>query len=45
MMEWVLSRLVFILGRNVDHNGRMVGANASKMARARCNAKIRWKPC
>jgi hypothetical protein len=29
----------------VDHNGRMVGADASKMERARCNEKIRWKPC
>jgi hypothetical protein len=32
---------VFILGRNVDHNGRIVGANASKMARTRCNVEIR----
>jgi hypothetical protein len=44
-MEWIFSRLVFILGGNADHDGRMVGAGASKMARARCNAKIRGRPC
>jgi hypothetical protein len=27
-MEWIFSRLVFILGGNVDHDGRMVGAGA-----------------
>ncbi len=45
MMEWILSLLVFILGGNVDHDGRMVGASASKMARVGCNAEIRGKPC
>jgi len=45
MMEWVFSHLVFILGGNVDHDGRMVGASASKMARARCNVEIIGKPC
>ena len=44
-MEWILSHLVFILTRNVDHDGRMAGASASKMARARCNVKIRGRPC
>jgi len=36
---------VFILGGNADHDGKMVGVGASKMARARCNAKIRGRPC
>jgi len=36
---------VFILGGNVSHDGKMVGADASKMARIGCNAKIRRKPC
>jgi hypothetical protein len=44
-MEWIPCYLVFVLGKNVDHDGRMVGARASKMARARCNAKIRGNPC
>jgi hypothetical protein len=44
-MEWTFSRLVFILGGNVDHDGKIVGASASKMARTRCNAKIRGMPC
>jgi hypothetical protein len=44
-MEWTFSHLLFILGGNEDHNGRMVGAGASKMARARCNAEIRGRPC
>jgi hypothetical protein len=39
MMEWIPYRLVFVLGENVDDDGRMVGARASKMARTRCNAK------
>jgi hypothetical protein len=45
MMEWIFSRLVFLLGGNVDHDGRMVGASASKMARIRCNVEIIGKPC
>ncbi len=45
MMEWILNLLVFILGGNVDHDGIMVGAGASKMAKAGCNAEIRGKPC
>lgn len=44
-MEWILSHLVFILRRNVDHDGRMAGASASKMARVGCNGEIRGKPC
>jgi len=44
-MEWIFSRLVFILGGNVDRDGRMVGANASKMARIKCNVEIIGKPC
>jgi hypothetical protein len=44
-MEWTFSCLVFIIGGNADHDGKMVGASASKMARARCNAKIRGRPC
>ncbi len=43
-MEWTFNHL-FILGGNADHDGKMVGAGASKMARARCNAKIRGRPC
>ncbi len=45
MMEWIFSCLVFILGGNVDHNGKMVSASASKMARIRCNVEIIGKPC
>jgi hypothetical protein len=45
MMKWILSYLVFTLGRNVDHDGKIVGVSASKMARANCNAEIRGKPC
>jgi hypothetical protein len=45
VMERIFNRLVFILGGNEDHNGRMVGASASKMARARCNVEIRRRPC
>jgi hypothetical protein len=44
-MEWTFSRLVFILGGNADHDGKMVGVGASKMARARYNAKIGRRPC
>jgi hypothetical protein len=44
-MEWTFSHLLFILGGNADHNGRMFGVGASKMARARCNAEIRGRPC
>jgi hypothetical protein len=44
-MEWTFSCLVFIFGGNADHNGRMVGVGASKMARARCNVEIRGRPC
>jgi hypothetical protein len=44
-MQWTFSCLVFILGGNADHNGKMVGVGASTMARARCNAKIRGRPC
>jgi hypothetical protein len=40
-MERIFSHPVFILGRNEDHNERMVSASASKMARTRCNAKIK----
>jgi hypothetical protein len=42
-MEWTFSCLVFILGGNANHDGKMVGAGASKMARAKCNVKIRGK--
>ncbi len=44
-MEWTFSCLVFIVGGNADHDGKTVGTSASKMARARCNAKIRGRPC
>jgi hypothetical protein len=43
-MEQIFNHLVFILGGNEDHNGRMVGARDSKVARARCNAEIRGRP-
>ncbi len=43
-MEWTFSHLVFILGGNADHDGKMVGVGASKMARARCNVKISGRP-
>jgi hypothetical protein len=44
-MEWIFSLLVFILGGNADHNGRMVGVGASKMTRAKCNVEIKGRPC
>jgi hypothetical protein len=44
-MEWTFNCLVFILGGNVDHDGKMVGVGTSKMARARFNVKIRGRPC
>jgi hypothetical protein len=44
-MEWTFSHLVFVLGGNADHDERMVGVGASKMARARCNVEIRGRTC
>jgi hypothetical protein len=44
-MEWTFSRLVFIIEGNANHDGKIVGAGASKMARTRCNAKIKGRPC
>ncbi len=45
IMEWIFSCLVFILGGNANYDGKMVGASASKMARARCNEGIRGRFC
>ncbi len=42
-MEWIFSCLVFILRGNANYDGKMVGASASKMARARCNEGIRGR--
>jgi hypothetical protein len=44
-MEWIFSYLAFILGGNANYDGKMVGVNASKMARARCNEGIRGRFC
>jgi len=43
-MGQIFNRLVFILGGNEDHDGIMVGAGASKMARVGCNARDKKRP-
>ncbi len=51
VMELTFSRMVFILEGNADHDGKMVGVCPFKiwqeqnMARTRCNAKRRGRPC
>jgi hypothetical protein len=34
-MEWIFSRLVFILGGNANYDGQMVSASASKIGKSK----------